>query len=66
MAHRERDPQPWKDEIVAEVRSNREQLFAECDYDLEKLAEQLRQQERASGRSAVSHPKRLPSKESAV
>ena len=28
---------PLYDPIVAEVRKNREELFAECDYDVKKL-----------------------------
>jgi hypothetical protein len=60
------DTKRWKDEIVEEVRSVREQLFADCDYDLEKLTDRLRQEEHARGRSSISFPKRAPSKESAV
>jgi hypothetical protein len=63
MVYPQRDEQPWTDEIVAEVRSAREQLFAACDYDLEKLADRLRQAEKASGRAVVTFPKRMPTKE---
>ena len=52
--------QPWTDEIVAEVRSARERLFAACDHDLKKLAERLRAAHEASGRAAVTYPKRKP------
>jgi len=63
MVHPQRDEQPWIDEIVAEVRSAREQLFAACDYDLEKLAERLRQNQKVSGRAVVTFPRRMPAKE---
>jgi hypothetical protein len=63
MVHPKRDDQPWTDEIVAEVRSAREQLFADCDYDLEKLADRLRQAEGAGGRAVVTFPRRMPAKE---
>ena len=63
MVGPQRDEQPWTDEIVAEVRSAREQLFAACDYDLEKLAERLRQDQKVSGRAVVTFPRRMPAKE---
>ena len=63
MVHPLRDEQPWTDEIVAEVRSAREQLCAACDYDLEKLAERLRQNQKVSGRAVVTFPRRMPAKE---
>jgi hypothetical protein len=63
MIHPQRDEQPWTDEIVTEVRSAREQLFAACDYDLEKLADRLCQAQKASGRAAVTFPRRVPAKE---
>ena len=62
MVHPQRDEQPWIDEIVAEVRSAREQLFAACDYDLEKLAKRLRQNQKVSGRAVVTFPRRMPAK----
>ena len=62
MVQPERDEQPWIDEIVAEVRSAREQLFAACDYDLEKLADRLRRAQKASGRVVVTFPRRMPGK----
>jgi hypothetical protein len=52
--------QPWTDEIVAEVRAAREQLFAACDYDLKKLVERLRTSQKASGRADVTYPRRMP------
>ena len=63
MVDPQRNEQPWTDEIVAEVRSAREQLFAACDYDLEKLAERLRQNQKVSGRAVVTFPRRMPAKE---
>ncbi len=63
MVHPQRDEQPWTDEIVTEVRSIRDKLFAACDYDLEKLADHLRQTQKESGRAAVTFPRRKPAKE---
>lgn len=54
--------QPWTDPIVEDVRSAREKLLAECDFDLEKLAAYLRERQRAGGRQAVTLPPRVPSK----
>jgi hypothetical protein len=54
------DEQPWTDEILAEVRSAREQLFAECGYDLKKLVERLRAEQEASGRAVVTYQRKKP------
>ncbi len=62
MPRSQPDERPWTDEIVAEVRLAREQLFAVCDYDLKKFAERLRAAQEASGRVAVTYPRRKPSK----
>ena len=62
MPDPQRDGLPWIDEIVAEVRQAREQIFAECNYDLHKLAERLRGAQEASGRSAVTYPRKAPQK----
>lgn len=63
MVHPQHNEQPWTDEIVAEVRSAREQLFAACDYDLEKLADRLRRAQKVSGRAVVTFPRRMPAQE---
>lgn len=60
MPHPQRHQQRWTDEIVAEVRSARERLFAECDYDLKKLSERLRAAQEASGRAVVTYQRRIP------
>lgn len=65
MIDPERESQPWKDEIVEEVRSARAQLFAACDFDLDKLSEHLRQEQKRRGRSVVTFPKRIARKETA-
>jgi hypothetical protein len=44
----------WRDPVVAEVRKIREQLFAECGYDLRRLAERDRELQKASGRKLVT------------
>jgi hypothetical protein len=51
---------PWTDVIVAEVRAARFALLAAADYDLDKLAERLRQEQAASGRRVVAFPPRAP------
>ena len=52
MADPRRDEQAWTDEIVAPVRSARKQLFADCDYDLEKLVDpSAERRRRAAGPS---------------
>ena len=55
------EEQPWTDEIIAEVRSAGEELFAASGYDLKKFAERLRG---AGGecRAAITYPKRKPQK----
>ena len=50
----------WQDPIVAEVRTARAALLASVGYDLEKLAERLRQEQAASGRRVVTLPPRAP------
>ncbi len=44
----------WRDPVVAEVRKIREQLFAECGYDLHRLGEKDRELQKASGRKLVT------------
>ena len=57
----ERDAEmPWQDPIVAEVRAARATLLASVDYDLEKLAERLRQEQAVSGHLVVTLPPRPP------
>ena len=34
----------WNDPIVEEVRKKRQEIFAECDYDLHKLFEREQEQ----------------------
>jgi hypothetical protein len=35
----------WKDPIVEEIHAIREQIARECDYDMRKIMERLRQNE---------------------
>jgi hypothetical protein len=51
---------PWEDPIVAEVRAARAALWAAADYDLEKLAQRLRQEQALSGHPVVTFPPRAP------
>ena len=46
------------DPIVAEVRAIRDELAAQCDYDLQQIFRQLRQQQASSGRKYVRYPPR--------
>ncbi len=41
----------WKDPIVDEVRKAREELASRFDYDLGRISEFLREEERKSNRS---------------
>jgi len=41
---------PVKIPVVDEVRRAREEIAKECDYDLRKLLDMLKSQEKASGR----------------
>ena len=61
MPERKEKPLPREDPIVAEVRKAREALFAEADYDLEKLSQVLRERQSASTRQVVVRPPRRPS-----
>ena len=51
---------PWQDPIVAEVRAARVALLAGADWDLEKLAERLRQEQVRSGHPVVTLAPRVP------
>ena len=61
MAKMDTELQPWTDPIVAEVRDVRERLLAACNYDLERLAAELRERQRAGDREGVTLPPRRPS-----
>lgn len=53
-----------EDDIIREVRANREQLFAEFGYDLHKLGEYLRAQDAKGDRVVVNLSGRPSSAES--
>jgi hypothetical protein len=42
-----------RDPIVDEVRAVRDRIARECEYDVKKLADALREEERISGRKVV-------------
>ena len=46
------------DPIVAEVRAIRDELAAQCGYDLKKILRWLREQQASSGRQYVRYPAR--------
>lgn len=49
--------EPWKDPIVAEVRRNREALFAEAGYDVRELCRRLRERQGVSGHRVLKREK---------
>ena len=54
----------WEDPIVAEIRRIREEHAARFNYDLWAMYEDLKEQERKSGRKFVSYPpRRIPPEE---
>jgi hypothetical protein len=65
MAQPKHAESTWKDPIVEEVGAAREELFAACEYDLDRLVTRLREEEHQHGRASVSYSKRAPSKEPA-
>ena len=48
------------DEIVAEVRRHREAHAAALGYDVARIAEDLRRQDREAGTQPVTRPPRAP------
>ena len=48
----------FNDHIVEEVRAIREQLAAECDFDIHKICEQARQEQVKSGAVIVDFSRR--------
>lgn len=50
------------DPIVKEVREARERHAAQFNYDLKKIAEDLKKQEQQSGKTVVSLPPKRPLK----
>ena len=51
---------PWVDPIVAEVRGARATLLAAAGFDLERLAQRLREEQAVSGHPVVTLPPRQP------
>jgi len=48
----------WEDPIVSEIRRGRDEHAARFNYDLRAICEDLREQEKKSGRKFVSYPPR--------
>ena len=46
----------WKDPIVEETRSRREELARRFNYDIKAIGEALRRQQKASGRKPITRP----------
>jgi hypothetical protein len=49
----------WEDPIVEEVRKIRKEQSERFDFDLEKIFQNLKQQEKNSGKSYASYPPKL-------
>jgi hypothetical protein len=52
----------WKDEIVEETQRERDAYVAKFDYILEAIYDDLKAQEKASGRKVISLPPKQPLK----
>jgi hypothetical protein len=48
----------WEDPIVAEIRKIRDEHAAKFNYDIAAICEDIRRQEKESGRQYVSFPPR--------
>lgn len=48
------------DEIIEEIRRQREAHAASLDYDLKRITEDLQRQERESGKDVVTRARRKP------
>ena len=46
----------WKDPIVEETRSRREELARRFNYDIKAIGEALRRQRKASGKKPITRP----------
>ena len=46
------------DRVIDEIRAIRDAMAKECDYDVEKLAQRLKDRETQSGRKVVRRPPR--------
>ena len=46
----------WKDPIVEETRSRREELARRFNYDIKAIGKALRRQRKASGLKAITRP----------
>jgi hypothetical protein len=58
MLPKDPDNKPWRDEIVAETRARREDLFASFGYDIDKLVRYLQESQRSKGHEVVRLPPR--------
>ena len=45
---------------IDEIKAIRDKLSAEFDYDVHRIGEETRRQERESGRTFISLPRRIP------
>lgn len=50
----------WEDPIVAEIRKIRDEHAAKFNYDVAAIFEDIRRQEKESGRQYVTYPPRRP------
>ena len=49
----------WKDPIVEETRNRREELARRFNYDIKAIGEELRRQQKTSGRKLIARPPKL-------
>ena len=62
MFPKDPDNEPWSDEIVAETRARREELFAAAGHNIEQLARHLKESKVAEGHEVVRFaPRRVES-----
>ena len=56
----------YEDPVVAEIHAIRAKMLADCDGDHQKLMQQVRERQRASGRRIISAPVDARSTEQSV
>lgn len=51
----------WKDEVLEEIYTIREEHAKSFNYELQAICDDLRKKQAASGRQIISHPLKQPS-----
>ena len=60
MRQEETFEEPWRDEIIEEIRKIREEHAARFNNDVRAMVEDLRKRQQEGGRKVVSFPPRRP------